>query len=521
MSAAVDPAPRRPERTPFMELLVIAAPTVAAMTSYTLMQFVDKLMVSRIGPDPIYVGAQGNGGLCAFVPIAVAMGCLTVVNTYVAQNLGAKTPERAPAYCWAGLWLSLAWWLVLMIPYGLVLPHVFDWVRPASADPAELASLIRRDALAGEYGRILIFGSIFTMGARGVSQYFYGMHKPVVVLASSVTANLLNFALNTMLVFGPHAPTSTGLPVLDWWFHAAAHAAAVLGIPAQHMRGSAIATVIGTFVEFCIPMVVFLSPKFNRLYGTIRAWRPSRSHALEVLHIGWPSALMFGNEMICWTIFMVAQVGHFGTNHSTAGWIAHQWMSLSFMPTFGISVAITAMVGKSMGAGRPDQAAARAWLGLRAAVIYMSACGVCFVLFRRSLIGLFIEPATDTAQRAEVLDLGAGFLIATAAFQFFDGVAMSLGGALRGAGDTRWPGLATLVLSWTVIVGGGWAFVYLAPGLSSTGPWIAAAAYIILLSLALGWRFIAGTWKTMRLVHTGDNAPADVRNEPDLESSSR
>ena len=45
------------QRSPLVELLAIAAPVVATMTSYTLMQFVDKLMVSRIGPDPIYVGA--------------------------------------------------------------------------------------------------------------------------------------------------------------------------------------------------------------------------------------------------------------------------------------------------------------------------------------------------------------------------------------------------------------------------------------------------------------------------------
>src|SRR6185369_645417 len=170
------------------------------------------------------------------------------------------------------------------------------------------------------------------------------------------------------------------------------------------------------------------------------------------------------------------------------------------MPTYGISVAITAMVGKSLGAGKPEEAAARAWLGLRVAVVYMTLCGLCFVLFRRDLIDLFIEPSTRPEERAELLKLGAGFLIATAAFQFFDGVAMSLSGALRGAGDTRWPGVATIVLSWTVIVGGGWTMVYLAPGLRSVGPWMAAAAYIILLSIAIGWRFLGGKWKKTHLL---------------------
>ncbi len=485
-----------------MELLVIAAPTVATMASYTVMQFVDKLMVSRIGPESIYVGAQGNGGLCAFVPISIAMGCLTVINTFVSQNLGAKTPERAPAYAWAGLWLGAVWWVVLMLPYGLLLPHMLEWIRSHATDPAMLAELRERDALASAYARILIYGAIFTIAARGVAQYFYGMHRPAVVLVAVVVGNVVNFVLNPMLIFGAHAPPPTGHPLVDWWFDFAAHLAGTLGIEPRGIRGSAMATVIGTCVELVIPMAVFLSPKYERLYGTVRAWRPRLGPMRDLLKIGWPGALMFGNEMICWAIFMVAQVGHFGTLHSTAGWIAHQWMSMSFMPTYGISIAITAMVGKSIGAGKPDEAAARAWLGLKVAVVYMSLCGLAFVIFRRGLVDMFIDEHASGADRAEMLRLGGHFLIATAAFQFFDGVAMSLNGALRGAGDTRWPGVATIVLSWTVIVGGGWAMVYLAPGLESVGPWMAAAAYIVLLSAAVLVRFLGGKWRTMSVVET-------------------
>lgn len=498
-------AAHAPQRSPLVELLAIATPVVATMTSYTLMQFVDKLIVSRIGPDPIYVGAQGNGGLCAFVPIAVAMGLVTIINTYVSQNLGAKTPERAPAYAWAGLWLSAIYWLVLMVPFGFALPHLFDWIRSFETHPERLLELARRDELAASYGRILIFGSLITMAARAVQQYFYGMHKPAIVLIASVLGNIINLLLDVLLVFGDRAPTPTGNALIDGWFAATAAAGAALGIGPMGMAGAAVATVIGTAIELAIPMAVFLSPKFNRLYGTTRAWRLSPAHMRDLVRLGWPAALMFGNEMICWAIFMVAQVGHFGPMHSTAGWIAHQWMSLSFMPTYGISVAITATVGKCMGMGRPDLAQQRAWLGLKLAVAYMTFCAVVFVVFRHQLIDMFVENDTPAADRALLISLGAQFLIATAAFQFFDGIAMSLSGALRGAGDTRWVGVVTVILAWTIIVGAGWALVYLAPGLQSLGPWIAAAAYIIVLSLAILWRFLGGKWREIRLVGNSDD----------------
>ena len=67
-------------------------------------------------------------------------------------------------------------------------------------------------------------------------------------------------------------------------------------------------------------------------------------------------------------------------------------------------------------------------------------------------------------------------MIAAAVFQVFDAIAISLSGALRGAGDTIWPGVVTIVLSWSCIVLGGHLFIAAAPGLGSVGPWIAAAA---------------------------------------------
>ena len=45
------------------------------------------------------------------------------------------------------------------------------------------------------------------------------------------------------------------------------------------------------------------------------------------------------------------------------------------------------------------------------------------------------------------------------------------------------------MLSWGIIVGGGTMAVHELPRLSSLGPWIAAAAYIIGLSLFLVGRF--------------------------------
>lgn len=449
------------------EMLSVAAPTVATMTSYTLMQFVDKLIVSRIDTDPIYVGAQGDGGIAAFVPISIATGTLSIVNTYVSQNFGANRADRAPAYAWNAMWLAIVW-AACLLPYAAVLPRIFELM---GRTPQQVE-------LACAYGRVLLYGAVFTICTRAIAQFFYGMHKAGVVFIAGLVSNVLNLVLTYALVFG------------------------VWGFPHMGIAGSAVGTVIATAVEFMIPLSLFLSRRYNAKYKTRSAWRPSMQHIKDIVRLGWPGGAMFGNEMICWSYFMVYLVGHFGKLHSTAGWIAHQWMTLSFMPAVGVSVAVTAMVGKCMGMKRPDLAKQRAYLGLKVALVYMGTCGVLFVVFRHEMIGLFIKDGTSAEEAAQVVRLGSMMLIATAAFQLFDAGAMTISGALRGAGDTIVPGIATVVLAWTLIVGGGNLIVWLAPGLESVGPWIGAASYIAALCVFFLARFWTGKWKSIRVVRT-------------------
>ena len=499
------PAPAETARTAILEMLTVAAPVVTAMTSYTLMNFTDRFLGSRLGPDPVYVGAQGNGGLASWVPISIAHGGLTIINTYVAQNVGAGRPERGPAYAWNGIWVALLYWLFVLVPYGFALPWIFK-VAGLEARQAELAT---------EFGQILVFGSILTLCTRSLSQFFFGMQRGSVIMVAGVTANIFNLFASATLAYG-NGPTpdfgGSWLGVIMQHFAAAAHAtAAALHIAPQGVAGSAYGTVLATLLELGIPLLVFLGPKFNRLYATRAAWRWSVAHLRDIARLGWPGGLMFGNEMICWGYFMVHLVSRFGKEHATAGWIAHSYMSLSFMPAVGISFAATALVGKYQGAQRSDLAQKRAWLATGLAVTYTCLCGVCFVIFREPMINLFVPGDATEETRAQVVRLGSQFLIATAAFQFFDGMAMVMSGALRGAGDTVFPGVATVGLSWVVIVGGGEAMVHFAPGLESLGPWIAAASYIVLLCVFLLARFLTGRWKAIKVVK--DRAP-DLALEP-------
>lgn len=504
---------RAPAKSPLAEMLVIAAPSVVTMTSYTVMQFIDGMMVSQIQPaDPVYVAAQGNGGMAVWLSLSLALGAMGVVNTFVSQNLGAGRPERGSAYGWTVLWISVAWSLVL-IPYALALPAIFR----SMDHPPDLV------ALETEYAQINIMGAFFILGARGIAHYFYGLHRPTVIMISALIANVINIALNALLIYGDQGP-----PAWTPFSETFRDIATTLGIQPLGVAGAAIGTVIGSAVELILPLAMFLSPAMNRRYQTRAAWKPSLTHARDIFRLGWPAGLMFVNEMLCWAYLMAFMLARGGaakaqlidlppeelapiveqakTTANTAGWIALRYMHVSFMPAVGMSIAVTAIVGRCMGMGRPDLAAQRAWLGLRMTTAYMGICALVFVLFRRQLIGVFVPHDLVEAEAEALLQVGGAVMIAAAVFQVFDAVAITTSAALRGAGDTVWPGIITVVSSWVCIVGVGHAALYWLPELGSIGPWIGASAFIIMLGTLLMTRFVRGRWKSIDVL--GSSAAA-------------
>lgn len=463
-----------------------AWPTVLTMTSYTVMQFVDSLMVSRIGP--LEVAAQGNGGLWSFAPISFVFGLLTVINTFAAQNLGAGRLDRVAAYGWAGLWISLGAWACILLPIAAILPWAFESIGHSP------------ELVAGEgaYGRIMLVGGILLLASKAMGHLFFGLHRPKLITVAAIAGNLVNVLASYVLTFGDAGVPSLGLP-------------GVPGVPALGLVGAAIGTTIGVAVEAAIPLAVFLGPAMNRELGSRRAWRCGLGPIRDLLRVGAPAAAQFGNELVCWTIFMTVLVGRFGEDHMAAGWATMRYVHLSFMPAVGFSVATTALVGRFIGAGRPDLAAKRARTALGMAIVWMTACGILFLVGRESLVRVFADGGDAPPEMvARIVEIGSRLIVCAAVFQLLDAVGIVYSGALRGAGDTLVPGVLTVVASWVLIVFGGWLIVLWMPGLESLGPWIAATAYIMVLGIAMAWRFESGAWRRLTLVGGEQAAAAAV-----------
>jgi len=464
-----------PTRTDIREVWAQAWPTVVAMLSYTAMQFIDSLMVSVLGP--LEVAAQGNGGSWSWVAISFAFGILTLVNTLVAQRVGAGRTAEIARYGWAGLWISLGYWLFLLVPYAFLIGPMFE----AMGHEPGLVEL------ESGYARVLLLAGAVTIGAKALSNFFFGLQRPKVVTVAAIAGNIANIVFNYVFIYGERGLPELGLPGIP-------------GMPQYGVVGAAIGTAIGSAVELLVPLAVFFSARLDREFAVAGAWRPDGKAIREVLRLGWPAGLQFGNEMVCWAIFMTVLAGGFGSAHMTAGWAAMRFVHISFMPAVGLSTAATSLVGKHIGEGDVARAARSAHASVAIAVLWMTFCATVFIVFRNELTGVFVDADAPVDLAAQIRAIGAEIFICAAVFQTLDAVGIVYTGALRGAGDTVVPGVATVALSWLVIVLGGWAMTVWFPALEATGPWIAATAYIAILGVFVAIRFERGGWRSRHLL---------------------
>ena len=295
-----------------------------------------------------------------------------------------------------------------------------------------------------------------------MEQFFFGVHRPRIVLYISIFSNGFNILANYVLIFG------------KW------------GFPAMGLEGAAIGSVIAWGLHFFVLLAAFLAPAMRRKFKThmvrVVRWRQCR----DLLKLGWPSGVQFCNDILSWGFGVIILAGVFGIAHRAASTIVMRYLGISFMPTVGIGIAVTAVVGKAIGEGKPDLARHRTHVALVVAVVYMGVCGVVFWLFRHEMVDVFITHVDLSGMTGEevarlsteIHQAGSNILICAALFQVLDAFCIIYIGALRGAGDTLWPMVVMILTSWLIIIGGGILMVNFVPSLTSVGPWIAVRVYL-------------------------------------------
>jgi len=448
---------KNPASSGMREVLRLALPIILSMASTTIMSFVNTWMVAMVGTAE--VAAAMPAGIVIFTIESLAGGMVRCVGIFAAQALGRGAPREGSAYAWQGIYLSLA--------AGVFCFILWPWA------PAFFSSFGHEPEVASLeviYFRVRLWSLGPSVMIAALGAFFYGIHRPMILLVTTVVADVINVILAYALIFGK------------------------LGAPALGLRGAGLAIVFASALQALFLLAAFLSNPFHQAFATRSTLRPSYQRLRQLFHIGWPAGVQAALDILGWGLLIILLVGRFGKEHLAASNIAIQYMTISFMPALGLSLAATALVGKYIGAGRLELATRRTYETLFLAVGYMVSMGVIFFMFRNPLMSFFSADPT-------VVAAGGPILICAALFQTFDAMGLTFIGALRGAGDTHWIAGATvalLLMAFAPLSLGAVAFT----DLKSLGPWLGGTAYVILLGLVMWWRFTGRRWQEINIFTT-------------------
>ena len=376
----------------------LAWPSIITNLFYATSSIVAIKVVGGLGPDAI--AAAVTGQRVTFILQAVLTGVLAGSTALIARHWGAKDKHEA------GVFLTRTVQLVIFLS---IISAFLVW---QFAEPLVRFFGLKNQALilSSEYLKAIApFYVAFGCGM-GLITALRAVGDVKTPLFIGVIMNL--FAIFFMLVF------------VNGW----------LGFPKYGVLGAALGNGLSFVIGAVLLVVFWLSNQLAVRYSSI--FDLDFIRVIEIFKVGLPAALEQVIFQIGITAFLIL-VAYYGTEAYAAYGIGVQILSFSFVIGFGFSIAGATLVGQHLGAQNKDQAKRAGWGAMRLSIISMTFFGIIIVTFAEPLARFMID-------NDEVVRLTVIFIWLLGSMQPLMAIEFSLGGALRGAGDTKTPLVITL-----------------------------------------------------------------------------
>jgi MATE family multidrug resistance protein len=471
MSAAVSSLPARridsagKPHVNLRDVFRLAAPLMATNAVQALLNLTDLWFIGRLSTDA--VAAMGAIYWIMSCAILLFGGVGLAVQTFVAQAYGSRRGAHASRAMWNALWASVA-----LVPLFLGLAFAGPFLlHPFGLDP-------HVEALALEYWKPRMAGAFIGSMGWAAMGFFNGISAVRFTMAVVVVTTVSNAILNQLFIFE-------------------------LGMG---MKGSAWGTNVAQLIGVTLAMMLFLRGEIGRRYRSKLMWRPRWPVIRAQLMVGLPIGVMYGADVLGLALsqMMIAQTSATG---AAATQIVMALTSMAYMPTIGVALSGTTLVGQSIGAGDREWANRLGNVVIAMCATFMALVAVLLLVLGPWVLPLFVS--SGGANAADIVALGLVLLWPAAAYQIFDGLYAGSSFCLRGAGDTKVPAATALVLSWFLFVplahtlifapGHGWIDGLPQYGLGAKGGWLALMIYCTLLGCSMFWRWRHGAWRRVKL----------------------
>lgn len=381
-------------------ILTLAWPAILENLMHTSVYIVDSIFIGSLGTQAF--AAVGQSSMILFTVVFVFYGIGVATGAVVARNLGRNDHRSAAEAAGQGIFLGTSIGL-LVASLGLMFGE--DLMVFLGTEPDVVAR-------AGEYMPIVFAFSVlrlFIYTASGILRAAGDTKTPMWITG---VMNVYNILADWVLIFG------------------------IGPFPELGISGAALAT--GTAYVLGATLLVFRlfrrHARFRLQGNDLGRIRPE--YLRTIIRIAVPN---LGEQMVMQSAYFSFMwiVTSLGTTALTAHFMTIRVEMVSFMPVFGLSMAVATVVGQSLGAERPEIAELAVKKAARIGLIAMSALGLVFVAIPGLLVGIY-SPSPEVYDLAVLCVRIAALELPTSA------LLMIYTGAMRGAGDTVSPMLISV-----------------------------------------------------------------------------
>jgi len=445
-----------PEKRLSRQVIKIAAPAIAGLSSQMVVSVVDTAMVGRLQNADVALAAMGLGLLATWAIVSVFSSLATGTHVLVARRHGEGDKPGAGNVLKNSLFIC---GLLGLIVGTLGYFFSFEIIDIFSSD--------RNVSTAGsDYMMYRFIGLPFFLVSVSYRGFFYGIGRTNIFLISAIIMNVLNIFLNYCLIFGN------------------------FGFPRMELGGAGLASTIGIVASAFFFLFVTFVRNYRIPYRYYKELSVSGDVIRSIFKISLP--VSFQNVFILggFLVFLAIN-GIVGVVEQAASQVVITALFISFMPLFGFGIAAQTLIGHHMGNKKMFLAQIYGYETAKLGTIFTIIVGIVFIVFPQYV--LLIITTNET-----VLDLAIPLLRIAGAAQIFYGVGIILANALQAAGAVVFVMISDILTHWIIFLPCAYLFA-VTLDMGSKGAWLALPVYIIMYSGIMLLKFRSGGWKKLKV----------------------
>ena len=430
-----------------------ALPMLIGSLFQQLYNTADSIIVGRfVGKDAM--AAVSGATPIMFLLTSFLMGITLGFSILLSQYYGSKNMEKVKATIdTTYIFIFIASLVISVIGISLSGP-----ILKLMNTPDSILQMSK------DYLNIVFAGVLFSAGYNSISAILRGLGDSTTPLYFLIIATVINIILDVVFIIYLN-----------------------MGV-----NGVALATVIAQSFSF-IFSVIYLKKKHEVLKIRVRNLEYDKQIFKTGLKLGIPSAIQ---QMLfsVGNITLQSLVNGYGTSAMAAFGAGSKIEMFISLPIMNLGAAVSTFVAQNMGAGKVDRVKKGVKASVRMSLFISVFVIVLFMIFRDDLIRLF---NTDP----EVVSIGSNYLLTIGPFFFVIGTFFMLTSAIRGAGDSIFAMMSSLISLWLARIP---ASYILSSVFGVEGIWMGIPIGWIVGFVVTGVYYKKGYWKNKSIIEEKD-----------------